>query len=532
MKEQYNIIKAFLWTVIVMAVLTACHKKSPEVEVPFERLKTDLQLQSGLLNRKINYAVLLPENYQENAVSYPAVYLLHGFGDNEKAWYQGGRIQFYADTYADSIGPAIFVMPQGFNTYWLDKYNGNYPYLSMLLTELIPEVDALFRTKAEAGHRAVMGYSMGGYGALAMAAKHPDVFQTAVALSMSFRTDEQYKNEPQWVFDEQWATIFGGIGASGEARLTDYFIDHSPLHFFAKPGDPSLSGQRYFIDCGDDEESLTFTSNAVHSLLMDEGVNHEYRVRSGSHDWNYWHASLPEAFSFIRHAFNNQNYSSAGLPFPELLEPADNQVDEYVTADGLQTFKVMKPTAYDIETKNYPLIFILNDSKDISSEDASLNILSQFNKAMAKLRLPSALIIEVPFQLPLNHLAEMEEILSYVKSNYSTHTEGKFAVLVANNAAGEAAFGLFPALNNRFNACLLFNAELSGDISLSDANLAWYLDMNDSHESWKPYETLYTSLRSMEMVYEYRVRGGSPGYASFQSGLDGAMVFIKDNLKE
>ncbi len=45
-----------------------------------------------------------------------------------------------------------------------------------------------------------MGYSMGGYGALMLAAKNPEIFKTGIALSMSFRTDEQYLNEPQGVF--------------------------------------------------------------------------------------------------------------------------------------------------------------------------------------------------------------------------------------------------------------------------------------------------------------------------------------------
>ncbi len=104
--------------------------------------------------------------------------------------------------------------------------------MQMLINELVPEIDTLFRTKPAADQRAVMGYSMGGYGALMLAAKNPEIFKTGIALSMSFRTDEQYLNEPQGVFDSQWATIFGGMGVSGNQRLTDHFIKYSPFHFF------------------------------------------------------------------------------------------------------------------------------------------------------------------------------------------------------------------------------------------------------------------------------------------------------------
>lgn len=113
----------FLLQIVLLLLMStavmSCKKKTidPIEEETFVRLKTDLQLQSSRLNRSINYAVLLPENYTDETQRFPVVYLLHGFGDNEKAWYQGGNISFYADRYADSIGPVIFVMPQGFNTY-------------------------------------------------------------------------------------------------------------------------------------------------------------------------------------------------------------------------------------------------------------------------------------------------------------------------------------------------------------------------------------------------------------------------------
>jgi enterochelin esterase-like enzyme len=62
----------------------------------------------------------------------------------------------------------IYVMPVGFNSYYVNKYNGQFPYMDMFVDELVPLVDSLFRTKPDPNHRAVMGYSMGGYGAMIM----------------------------------------------------------------------------------------------------------------------------------------------------------------------------------------------------------------------------------------------------------------------------------------------------------------------------------------------------------------------------
>ncbi len=86
-----------------------------------------------------------------------------------------------------------------------------------------------------------MGYSMGGYGALILPSLNPDVFTVGVPLSMSFRTDEQYMAEPQDVFNSQWANLFGGFGANRDRTgLTDYFLQHSPFHFFGTVISPDL----------------------------------------------------------------------------------------------------------------------------------------------------------------------------------------------------------------------------------------------------------------------------------------------------
>ena len=229
--------------------------------IPFSRLLENQKLSSQIFKVDINYAVLLPEDYNESTDDYPVVYLLHGFGDNEKAWYTSGSIKYYSDLYNDQIVPMIYVMPIGYNTYYVNRYTGSYPYMDMITTELVPTIDSLFRTKQDKTARAVMGYSMGGYGALILPALNPDVFTVGVPLSMSFRTDEQYISEPQGVFDYQWGTIFGGKGASGEARLTDYFKQHSPFHFFSSSNKDEFAGLKFLIDCGDDEETcLLYTS--------------------------------------------------------------------------------------------------------------------------------------------------------------------------------------------------------------------------------------------------------------------------------
>ncbi|KAF0203639.1 MAG: hypothetical protein FD170_1066 [Bacteroidetes bacterium] len=524
----------FFLSFALLSALIGCdrNKKEEDKPEPFVRLLKDLTVQSSLLNRAINYAVLLPPEYENSTDSFPVVYLLHGFGDNEKAWYQGGNIQFYADKYALETGPVIYVMPQGFNTYWVNKYNGNYPYMDMLVNELLPEVDAKFRTRKDPAQRAVMGYSMGGYGALILPAKNPEVFKTAVALSMSFRTDQQYINEPQGVFDSQWGPIFGGIGAAGNARLTSYFENYSPFHFFENPDDPALSGQNYFIDCGDDEESLSETNNSLHIVLRNLGINHEYRVRNGAHSWDYWHKSLPEAFRFMGYAFRNINFPDD----PEELGPSpivpDTQITEWQLPETDFSYNVVVPESYSSETRNYPVVYVLHSRETGSETIESEQLLALLNNNIKILRLPKLLIVEIPLQENEITGDVWKNIITEVKQNYRTYPDGKYAVVAGNLEAGKKAWELMPEMTDQINACLLFDATLPENAIASGTGISFYLDITDKSENYKGYHSLYMNIRQNEIPYEYRVRQGVPTHDNFLSGLSEASVFIKDNLKK
>lgn len=83
--------------------------------------------------------------------------------------------------------PAIIVSPNGDSGYWSDWYNGGAfgppQYETYVIDQLIPLIDRHFRTIPDRSARAVAGVSMGGYGAMMFAARHPDLFAYAASLS-------------------------------------------------------------------------------------------------------------------------------------------------------------------------------------------------------------------------------------------------------------------------------------------------------------------------------------------------------------
>lgn len=83
--------------------------------------------------------------------------------------------------------PSIVVSPDANSGYWSDWYNdgtfGPPEYETFVIEQLIPLIDARFRTLGDRSHRAIFGISMGGYGSMMLAARHPDLFAAAATLS-------------------------------------------------------------------------------------------------------------------------------------------------------------------------------------------------------------------------------------------------------------------------------------------------------------------------------------------------------------
>jgi enterochelin esterase-like enzyme len=534
-KKEVNCFTFILLGMISLLMgLSACEREitPPTVEPePFVRLLTHQTFKSLILHRDLNYAVLLPKDYDSLNSEYPVVYLLHGMGDDESAWYEYGLISYYVDLYAAETVPMIYVMPQGFNTYWVNKHNGTYPYMDMLVNEMVPAIDSMFRTIKDPQHRAVMGFSMGGYGALILPAKNPDIFKTGVILSMSFRTDQQYMDELQDNWNSQWGSIFGGFGTTGTARLTDYFKANSPFYFFGNPGDPSLNGQNYFFDCGDDEETLSETNNMLHNLLRDLNIEHEYRVKNGGHNWDYWHKALPEALKYISYAVQNIPYpDNPSVVDPGAIVPSDRIFTEHLEGSEL-TYSVTVPENYLSDTNIYPVILVIHDRNEAIQEEESQKMISLLNSNMNNSMMPASLIVEIPVQTESITALALQQIISQVRTEYRTISDRKHTIILGNNQAGLLVYELFPECSELINACLLFDANIPEDAAANNPDLSYYLDICDEGIHYKGYHSLYMSLRHNQVNHEYRVRQGTPSHESFLNGLYESAGFIKEHLK-
>jgi S-formylglutathione hydrolase FrmB len=134
--------------------------------------------------------VLLPAGYSAHPRRrYAVLYLLHGAIDNYTSWTVKGDAERLTARY-----PLIVVMPDsgpsGGYTNWYNGGAGGPPeWETYHIDQLIPWVDAHFRTRAARAERAVAGLSMGGFGAMSYAARHPDLFAAAASFSGAVDTN-------------------------------------------------------------------------------------------------------------------------------------------------------------------------------------------------------------------------------------------------------------------------------------------------------------------------------------------------------
>ena len=145
--------------------------------------------------------VYTPPGYEKNSkTKYPVLYLQHGWGEDETAWSNQGRANLIMDNMIaeGKIEPFIIVMTYGMTNDVKPGGIRNFkiePFQTVLIDELIPYVDATFRTIAKSTHRAMAGLSMGGFETHSITLNKPDVFSYYALLSGGIYTPEEIKDK-------------------------------------------------------------------------------------------------------------------------------------------------------------------------------------------------------------------------------------------------------------------------------------------------------------------------------------------------
>lgn len=132
--------------------------------------------------------VYLPPGYDDRAEGrrrYPVAYMLTGYTGrgtmlmNATGWGETLAQRMDRLVAAGKVQPMIVVMPDCFTAYGGSQYldsSAHGKYETHVIRELVPWIDRTYRTKASREHRTVLGKSSGGFGAIVLGLRHPDVF--------------------------------------------------------------------------------------------------------------------------------------------------------------------------------------------------------------------------------------------------------------------------------------------------------------------------------------------------------------------
>jgi S-formylglutathione hydrolase FrmB len=274
---------------LLFAALTgACHQE-PAALLDRPRLTPNVILQdvafhSRALGRDMPYRVVLPKGI-EPARKLAVVYLLHGGGGGFRDWTN------YSDVAAFAEHGLILVMPEGNSSYYTNSAaRPEDRYEDYIVNDLIGDVEQRFPVAHERSKRAIVGISMGGFGAVKLALKYPGLFAFAAGLSSAIDVPSRpfsWKRVGQY---REHAAIFGAWGS--QSRKNN---DPSVL---ARSADPAKTPY-LFLSCGE-QEGLLAANRQFASLLRKHNYQFEFSAGPGGHDWNQWNRRLPALLQSLR----------------------------------------------------------------------------------------------------------------------------------------------------------------------------------------------------------------------------------------
>lgn len=233
---------------------------------------------SGVVGDARDFFVYTPPGYDaKGVVSYPTLYLLHGYSDGANAWTEVGHVERVLDNLIahGKVKPMIVVMPLGYGAPEVVAKTGAGPrdrtvwnrnmekFREALLTEVVPQVETMYLIKRDRESRAIAGLSMGGAESLLTGLNEVDHFAWVGAFSTGG-------------LDENFAGVFPALSSASNRRLL-----------------------AVWISCGKDDRLIEI-NRKFHDWLNSKGVRHTFLETAGAHTWMVWRRNLA---SFVQLLF-------------------------------------------------------------------------------------------------------------------------------------------------------------------------------------------------------------------------------------
>jgi len=259
-------------------------------------------LPSKILGRAVSYCILLPPSYDhEKARHYPILYLLHGLGDNDQMLIHSGGLNLVEDLWEQhQLGEFLIATPAARASFYINSLDGRQRYEDFFLREFMPGIERRYRTLPGRKSRGIAGISMGGYGALHIAFRHPQLFGVVGAHSAALI--EQLPTVS--ANDSRQISQLRVLGSAFGSPFDPAFWKENDPVTIARTA--NLAGLEIYFDCGS-QDDYGFEDGALvlDRLLTARHIPHEFHLYPGGHDWTYFAEHLPAMLEFAYRALQS-----------------------------------------------------------------------------------------------------------------------------------------------------------------------------------------------------------------------------------
>ncbi len=245
--------------------------------------------QSQIAGRNMPYRVYVPPCYFQMQRRYPVVYLLHGASNDDTHWQDVGLLDTLNRGLAlELYPPMVVVLPYGAYLLPDNSYPPDPSMETYLLRELIPRVEQDFCVWRDRAHRAIGGISRGGFWALSIAMRNPD--------------------------------LFGAVGGHSPALDTDITPDaFNPIDLALTA--PFLNTLRIYLDNAA-SDPVRPEVELLSNHLVGRQIPHQYVINPlGDHDDDYWRAHAADYLAFYG-GTAAEGWPRSAADLPSCLEPS------------------------------------------------------------------------------------------------------------------------------------------------------------------------------------------------------------------
>ena len=274
---------------VASALLSAACASAPPPGVRLERVATPT------LPEPNEVLVVTPPSYASSPDRrYPVLYFLHdGYGDGRTLERRGVAAEAWRRMQSGSLPEFLIVAPDGPGSWFSDSHDGVRRFEEYLTADLPKAIEARYRVLPGRGARGITGISMGGYGAVKTALKHPDLYGSASALSgaiIPFGWNElrRYNAVARWTLKR----VFGRSKEDNSLDANDAWLILWDLCFDAPPFEVELRAGT------EDSYGLDHVAAQYGMLLNERGIPTTVILEPGGHDWTYWKGAMMDILAW------------------------------------------------------------------------------------------------------------------------------------------------------------------------------------------------------------------------------------------